>query len=228
MGTSVAATSVTSTGGGAGAWFCARVEQPAAAQRAARTAAQTDSESRLLLIVGLMLWLLRECCVILYCARKAGAVAKRRLRTSVFREPPRFAFDNAARSPWDVARCLGGALRLRGLPEHPERRRDPIPVQRPRREGPARGRGLRGETGSFRRGYKWFQFVRVGPLKWLRLVILPAGLSAVRIPRPRVAQRAPRGVPPGPDSAGTGTNCWTCSPCGGSLRPAGSCGSGRA
>src|ERR1019366_9345097 len=104
MGTSAAATSVTSTGGGAGAWFCARVEQPAAAQRAARTAAQTDSESRLLLIVGLMLWLLRKCCVILYCARKAGAVAKRRLRTSVFREPPRFAFDNAARSPWEVAR----------------------------------------------------------------------------------------------------------------------------
>src|ERR1039457_2722583 len=72
MGTSAAATSVSSTGGGAGAWSCARVEQPAAAQRAARTAAQTDSESRLLLIDGLMLWLLRKCCVILYCARKAG------------------------------------------------------------------------------------------------------------------------------------------------------------
>src|ERR1017187_4852605 len=156
MGTSAAATSVTATGGGAGAWFCARVEQPAAAQRAARTAAQTDSESRLLLIDGLMLWLLRKCCVILYCARKAGAVAKRRLRTSVFREPPRFAFDNAARSPWDVARCLGSALRLPGLPEHPERRRDPIPVRSPRRAGPARERVFRGRRVRFRRGTSGF------------------------------------------------------------------------
>src|SRR5664280_2759485 len=72
MGTSVAATSVTSTGGGAGAWFCARVEQPAAAQRAARTAAQTDSESRLLLINGLMRWLPQKWCLILYCAGKTG------------------------------------------------------------------------------------------------------------------------------------------------------------
>src|ERR1035441_10679861 len=38
-----------------------------------------------------------------------------------------------------------------------------------------RGRGSSGELGSFRKGYKWFHFVRVGPRKWLRLVILPAG-----------------------------------------------------
>ena len=55
------------------------------------------------------------------------------------------------------------------------------------------------EMGSFLKGCKWFHFVRVGPRKWVRLVILPAGLGAFRTPRPRVTQRAPRGVPPGPD-----------------------------
>src|ERR1017187_691402 len=99
---------------------------------------------------------------------------------------------------------LGGALRLHGLPEYPERRRDPTSVRGPRREGPARERGSRGEMGSFPKGCKWFHFVRVGLRKWLRLVFLLAGLSAFRTPRPRVAQRAPHGAPPGLDSVSTG------------------------
>src|ERR1035441_772123 len=86
------------------------------------------------------------------------------------------------------ARPLGGALRLPGLPEYPERRRDPTSVRGPRREGPARERGSRGEMGSFPKGCKWFHFVRVGLRKWLRLVILPAGLSPFRT-------RGPEGAP---------------------------------
>src|ERR1019366_3263071 len=119
---------------------------------------------------------------------------------------------------------LGGAFRLPGLPGHPVRRRDSSSVRGLRREGPARGRGLQAEMGSFRQGYKWVQFVRVGARKWVRLVFLPARPSAYRTPRPRGGSV----VPSGPDSASTGTNCWTCWPSGGSLRPAGSCGSARA
>src|ERR1017187_10070284 len=43
--------------------------------------------------------------------------------------------------------------------------------------GPVVGAGgLREELGSFPKGHKWLYFVRVGPRKWLRLVILPSGL----------------------------------------------------